>query len=360
MTKRNVDLLGLVGNALETEHGDVLREMLTETLRVFMDAEVTELCGAEPGAPPAPRRTPSRRSQRFNLFERAAQHASCQPATTREQQPSRPGHREHELAHRDVRDQRLGPAPRALGDAEAAARRAEPAGLAGVRDDAAVVAVRVGEPSEATGRVAAGQRAVYLGRHEAGEAPVGVGERRLERVPASAHEGLERPDAGVRAVERARRARPARSPLFSCEHGVGFGRACSHVRTPRPARRPSRPNHAAPRDAPHRTPCTPVRPVESAGSPARSPAGTARCPRSARGGGRVGRGSVRAQADRGRGGGGGGDPAVLRAGGEACAPPPIPSSSRDPGHAPSASRAATIVPAPPLSSLRASRSASAG
>ncbi len=49
MTKRNVDLLGLVGNALETEHGDVLREMLAETLRVFMDAEVTELCGAEHG-----------------------------------------------------------------------------------------------------------------------------------------------------------------------------------------------------------------------------------------------------------------------------------------------------------------------
>ena len=30
MTKRNVELLSLIGNAMETEHGDVLCEMLSQ------------------------------------------------------------------------------------------------------------------------------------------------------------------------------------------------------------------------------------------------------------------------------------------------------------------------------------------
>ncbi|HJM56072.1 MAG TPA: hypothetical protein QF446_01975 [Planctomycetota bacterium] len=40
MTTRNVDLMEIIGNAMEAEHGDVLREMLAETLRMYMDAEV--------------------------------------------------------------------------------------------------------------------------------------------------------------------------------------------------------------------------------------------------------------------------------------------------------------------------------
>ncbi len=55
-----------------------------------------------------------------------------------------------------------------------------------------MVAVRAGERGEAAGRVAAGQGALHLVVHEGGEAPVGVGERGLERVPASAHEALKR------------------------------------------------------------------------------------------------------------------------------------------------------------------------
>ena len=49
MTTRNVDLMEMIGNAMEAEHGDVLREMLAETLRMYMDAEVGEVCGAGHG-----------------------------------------------------------------------------------------------------------------------------------------------------------------------------------------------------------------------------------------------------------------------------------------------------------------------
>ncbi len=49
MTQRNVEQLNPLGNALEAEHGDVLREFLAETLRVFMEVEVSELCGASRG-----------------------------------------------------------------------------------------------------------------------------------------------------------------------------------------------------------------------------------------------------------------------------------------------------------------------
>ena len=50
MTKRNVDLLTELGNALEATHGDVLRDMLAETLAAFMDAEANRLCGAAYGS----------------------------------------------------------------------------------------------------------------------------------------------------------------------------------------------------------------------------------------------------------------------------------------------------------------------
>jgi len=49
MTKRNVELLEQLGNAIEGQHGDVLREMLALTLHAFMEGEVTDLCGAELG-----------------------------------------------------------------------------------------------------------------------------------------------------------------------------------------------------------------------------------------------------------------------------------------------------------------------
>lgn len=49
MTQRNVDLIELIGNALETEHGDVLRDLLGDVVRQVMDAEVKVLCGADFG-----------------------------------------------------------------------------------------------------------------------------------------------------------------------------------------------------------------------------------------------------------------------------------------------------------------------
>lgn len=73
-----------------------------------------------------------------------------------------------------------------------------------------MVAVGARQPGEAAGRVAAGEREFHLVDDEGGEAPVSVGERRLERVPASSDEPLEGTDAGVRAVERTWRARGGR------------------------------------------------------------------------------------------------------------------------------------------------------
>ena len=72
---------------------------------------------------------------------------------------------------------------------------------------------------EAAGRVAAGERALHLVDDEGGETPVGVGERRLERFPASTDEPLEGSDAGVRAVERARRTRNGRRRARSGDGG---------------------------------------------------------------------------------------------------------------------------------------------
>lgn len=50
MTESNVELLSVLGKALESEHGDVLRELLATQLQQVMNAEVTSLCGADYGA----------------------------------------------------------------------------------------------------------------------------------------------------------------------------------------------------------------------------------------------------------------------------------------------------------------------
>ncbi len=49
MTERNVDLMDVVRNALESDHGDVLRELLVEVIRLALDADVSAVCGAEYG-----------------------------------------------------------------------------------------------------------------------------------------------------------------------------------------------------------------------------------------------------------------------------------------------------------------------
>jgi putative transposase len=49
MTNRNVELMQLVGKALESEHGDVLRELLSDVIRQALDADVNALCNAEYG-----------------------------------------------------------------------------------------------------------------------------------------------------------------------------------------------------------------------------------------------------------------------------------------------------------------------
>jgi len=68
MTKRNVDLLNQLGNALESEHGDVLRGMLAEALHVVMEAEVAGLCNATYGERTAAR-TNQRNGYRSRPFE---------------------------------------------------------------------------------------------------------------------------------------------------------------------------------------------------------------------------------------------------------------------------------------------------
>lgn len=49
MTNRNVELMQLVGKALESEHGDVLRELLGDVIRQALDADVNAQCNAEYG-----------------------------------------------------------------------------------------------------------------------------------------------------------------------------------------------------------------------------------------------------------------------------------------------------------------------
>jgi transposase-like protein len=49
MTLKNVDSLGFLSKMLEENHGDALREMLAETLRQYMEAEASALCGADYG-----------------------------------------------------------------------------------------------------------------------------------------------------------------------------------------------------------------------------------------------------------------------------------------------------------------------
>lgn len=65
MTMRNVDLVTQLGNALEGQHGDVLREMLAQALAAFMEAEVNALCGADYGE-----RSPERKNSRNGYRER--------------------------------------------------------------------------------------------------------------------------------------------------------------------------------------------------------------------------------------------------------------------------------------------------
>ena len=44
-----VDLVNLVGNVLEGQHGDMMRTALSSFLHALMDAQVTDLCGAAYG-----------------------------------------------------------------------------------------------------------------------------------------------------------------------------------------------------------------------------------------------------------------------------------------------------------------------
>jgi hypothetical protein len=119
--------------------------------------------------------------------ERAVQHAAGELGPSREQQAAGPGDGEHELTHRDAREQFVGPAQRALGHATASARRAEGPGLAREGHEPVVVAIGAREPGEASSRVAATQRLLDLARDEGGERAVSGLERRAERVPAAAH-----------------------------------------------------------------------------------------------------------------------------------------------------------------------------
>ena len=47
MTDRHkVELVNLVGNVLESQHGDMLKNALSSMLHAMMDVQVTEICGA--------------------------------------------------------------------------------------------------------------------------------------------------------------------------------------------------------------------------------------------------------------------------------------------------------------------------
>jgi putative transposase len=61
----NVELLTAFGDILQNGHGDVLLSMLSKALMQFMEAEVTELCGAAPGE-----RSAARENQRNGYRER--------------------------------------------------------------------------------------------------------------------------------------------------------------------------------------------------------------------------------------------------------------------------------------------------
>jgi transposase-like protein len=69
MTDRaQVDLVNLVGNMLESQHGDMLKTALSAMLHALMDGQVTELCGAGYGERSADR-TNSRNGTRPRVLE---------------------------------------------------------------------------------------------------------------------------------------------------------------------------------------------------------------------------------------------------------------------------------------------------
>ena len=105
------------------------------------------------------------------LGERTPQDASRQLRTPTQQPTPSPRHGEHQLTHRDSRDQPIGPAQRPLGHAAPAAGRTDGARLAAERDEAVVVPLGAGEPGKAVLGVTAGQIAFdlapYIGRKRA-------------------------------------------------------------------------------------------------------------------------------------------------------------------------------------------------
>jgi putative transposase len=66
--KRKVDLMSVMSNVLEGEHGDVLKAALSEMLHAVMDAQVSQLCGAEYGER-SPERVNSRNGTRPRPLE---------------------------------------------------------------------------------------------------------------------------------------------------------------------------------------------------------------------------------------------------------------------------------------------------
>ena len=66
MTSKNVNALTVLGNTLETTHHDTLRHLLARVLEQVMDAEVSQLCGAEHG-----QRSEERQTHRNGYRQRA-------------------------------------------------------------------------------------------------------------------------------------------------------------------------------------------------------------------------------------------------------------------------------------------------
>src|SRR5262245_4708584 len=66
--KEKVELVSLVSNVLEQDHGDVLKSALSSFLHALMDVDVTARCGAEYGER-SPNRENSRNGTRPRAFE---------------------------------------------------------------------------------------------------------------------------------------------------------------------------------------------------------------------------------------------------------------------------------------------------
>lgn len=69
MTTNTVELSSFLGNLLQEYHSDAMRELLAQTLRSVMDAEVSALCGAGYGERSGEREN-SRNGYRPRAFER--------------------------------------------------------------------------------------------------------------------------------------------------------------------------------------------------------------------------------------------------------------------------------------------------